>query len=57
MLFLLFVFAFLIYDPFLWIGFNCLKRAESAQKGSLLLTIKVLAASDNHLINHGSTKD
>lgn len=57
MLFLLFVFVFLIYDPFLWIGFNCLKRAESAQKGSLLLTIKVLAASDNHLINHGSTKD
>ena len=41
---------------FLWIGFNCLKAAESLQGDSLLLTAKSPGIPGTHLIHHRKMK-
>ena len=43
---------FKLYDPFLWMGFNCLKAVESLRGDSSLLT-KLLGGPRTHLIAIG----
>ena len=43
-------------NSFLWIGFNCLKSAESLQEDSLLLTTKSPGNLGTHLIHLGRIK-
>ena len=47
-----------LYEPFLWMGFNCLKAAEPLWGGSLLFTIK-FAKMFGFLTNkrHSATKN
>ena len=42
--------------PFLWIGFNCLKAAESLQGDSLLSATKSPGIPGTHLIHHRKMK-
>ena len=42
-----------LYDPFLWMGFNCLKATESLRGGSLPFTIKFPEIPGTHLIDLG----
>ena len=43
---------FKLYDPFLWMGFNCLKAAESLRGDSSLLP-KLPGGPGTHLIDIG----
>ena len=45
-----------LYDPFLWIRFNCLREAEPLIRHSLLFTIKSPEALGIHLIDIGRVK-
>ena len=45
-----------LYDPFLWMGFNCLKATTPLQGGSLLFTTKFPEISGTHLIDLGKMK-
>ena len=45
-----------LYDPFLWVGFICLKATEPLWADSLLFTIKCPEISGTHLINLGRMK-
>ena len=40
-----------LYDPILWMGFNCLKATDSLRGGSLLFTTKSPEIPGTHLIN------
>ena len=40
-----------LYDPFLWVGFNCLKATELLRGDSFLLTTKASGVPGAHLIN------
>ena len=44
-----------LYDPFLWMGFNCLKAAEPLRGGSLLFT-KFPEIPGAQLVNLGRRK-
>ena len=44
------------HGPFLWIGFNCLKAAESLQGESLLLTTRSRGILGTPLIHLGKMK-
>ena len=46
----------IIYVPFLWTGFNCLKVAEPLQEDSLLFITKNLRRTVTHLIKHRKMK-
>ena len=46
-----------LYDPFLWMGFNCLKATEPLRGDSLLFTTKFPAIPGTHLIDLGRMKD
>ena len=43
-------------DPFLWMGFNCLKAADPLLGNSLLFTTKSSEVSGTHLIDFGRMK-
>ena len=45
-----------LYDPFLLMGFNCLKATEPLQGGSLLFTTKFPEISGTHLIDLKKTR-
>ena len=45
-----------LYDHFLWIGFNCLKAAESLRGNNLLLITKSAGNPGTHLLNFGEMK-
>ena len=45
-----------LYDPFLRMGFNCLKAVEPLRGGSLLRTTKFLEVLSTHLIDLGRLK-
>ena len=40
-----------LYDPFLWVGFNCLKATELLREDSLLFTIKFPESPGAHFID------
>ena len=40
-----------LYGPFLWMGFNCLKAAESPRVDCLLFTTKFPGIPGTYLIN------
>ena len=44
------------YDPFLWMGFNCLKATEPLRGDSLLFTIQFPGVSGTQLIELGRMK-
>ena len=46
-----------LYDPFLWMGFNCLKATEPLRGDSLLFTTKFPAIPGTHLIDLERMKD
>ena len=46
-----------LYDPFLSMGFNCLKASEPLQGGSLLFTTQGPGVPGTHLINLGRMKE
>ena len=45
-----------LYDPFLWMGFNCLKAAEPLWGDRLLFTIQFQGVPGTHLIYLGKMK-
>ena len=45
-----------LYDPFLWMGFNCLKATEPLQGGSLLFITKFPEISATPLFDLGRMK-
>ena len=45
-----------LHDPFLWMGFNCLKATDPLRGGSLLFTTKFPEIPRTHLINLGRMK-
>ena len=47
----IFKLTFILYGPFLWMGFNCLKASEPLRGGSLLFTTKLPEIPATHLIN------
>ena len=48
--------ALQLYDPFLWMEFNCYKASEPLWGDSLLLTTKFPEIPGNHLIDLGRMK-
>ena len=46
----------MLYDPFLWIGFNCLQATEPLQGDSLLFTIQLQGIPGAHLIDQEKMK-
>ena len=45
------VFKKMLYSPFLWMGFNCLKATEPLHGGSLLFITKFPEIPSTHLVN------
>ena len=45
------IYFYLLYDPFLWMEFNCLKATEPLRRDSLLLTIELPVFPGTHSIN------
>ena len=45
-----------LYDPFLWMGFNCFKVTEPLRGAGLLFTIKFSEIPGTRLINLGRIK-
>ena len=46
-----------LYDPFLWVGFNCFRATEPLRGGSLLFTTMFPEIPGTHLINLRRMKD
>ena len=46
-----------LYDPFLWMGLNCLKATWPLQGDSLLFTTQPPGVPDTHLINFDRIKE
>ena len=44
---------FKLYDPFLWMGFNCLKAMQLLQGDSILFTTRSQEGPQTHLIDLG----
>ena len=47
---------FKLYDPFLWMGFDCLKGTQPLQGDSLLFTTRCQGGPWTHLIDLGRMK-
>ena len=45
-----------LYDPFLWMGFNCLKATEPLRGDNLLFTARSSGVPGTHLIGLGRMK-
>ena len=46
----------IIFGPFSWMGFNCLKATEPLQRDSLHFATKPPEVRDTHFIDLGSMK-
>ena len=46
----------MLFDPFLWMEFNCLKATEPLRGDDLLFTTKSPGIRGTHFIDHGRMK-